>query len=208
MRRINDCSKGNGTAAGVKIYQKVIDFCEDFFGFPDLSGFNRIFPVFNFLSQFFLKKINFLFLKCLFFIFIFFYIFLIFLQNSVQKKLSQFLKFPKVNVLGRISGFVRIFPVFNFLSQFFLKKINFLFLKIFIFLFIYFFIFLLNSVQKKLSQFHEIPKVNVLGRISGFVRILISCPNFDLKKLNFLILFFKNFYFLFIFFIFIFGFFC
>ena len=69
-------------------------FCEDFFGFPDFSGFLRIFADFNFLSQFFfLKKINFL-----FFIFVKnLFIFLVFLLNSVQKKLSQFWKFPKVN---------------------------------------------------------------------------------------------------------------
>ena len=84
--------------------------------------------------------------------------------------MSQFSKIPKVNVpepVFSISGFFRIFPDFNFLSQFLFEKEkffifvfckNFYFFYIFIF---YFFIFLLNSVQKKLSQFWKFPKVNV-----------------------------------------------
>ena len=109
----------------------------------------------------------------------------------------------------RISGFLRIFAVFpgflrisadfNFLSQFFI----FIFCKKIYIFFFYFWVFLLKSAQKKLSQFSKIPKVNVLGRISGFfrfypdlsgfIRILISCPNFFLKKDN--IFFVKNLYF-------------
>ena len=66
----------------------------------------------------------------------------------------------------RISGFFRILPDFNFLSQFFI----FIFCKKFIYFFFYFWVFLLKSAQKILSQFSKIPKVNVLGRISGFFR--------------------------------------
>ena len=135
--------------------------------------------------------------------------------------MSQFHEIPKFNVLGRISGFVRICPeksgFFISCPNFDLKKRNFLFLYFLKFLFIFyiflflFWLFLINSVQKKLSQFHEIPKVNVLGRIFGFLRIcpeksgfFISCPNFDLKKRNFLFLYFLKF--LFIFYIFYFYF--
>ena len=109
------------------------------------------------------------------------------------------------------SGFLRIFADFNFLSQFFI----FIFCKKIYIFFFYFWVFLLKSAQKKLSQFSKIPKVNVLGRISGFfrfypdfcgfIRILISCPNFFLKKNKFFIFIFCK---KFIFFSFIFGFFC
>ena len=69
-----------------------------FWIFPVFSGFFRILIS---CSNFDLKKKNVLilyFLKFLFFIFIFYFYFLIFLLNSVKKKLSQFLKIPKVNV--------------------------------------------------------------------------------------------------------------
>ena len=154
-----------------------------------ISGFSRIFPdlsgFFISCSNFDLKKINFLFLyifKNFIFIGIFYFYFWLFLLNSVQKKLSQFHEIPKVNVLGRISGFSRIFPdlsgFFISCSNFDLKKINFLFLYIFKnFIFIgifyfYFWLFLLNSVQKKLSQFHEIPKVNVLEPAFSYLHFL------------------------------------
>ena len=88
----------------------------------------------------------------------------------------------------RISGFLRFFAVFSgFLRIFFFVKNLFIFIfckKNYIFFF-YFWVFLLKSAQKILSQFSKIPKVNVLGRISGFFRIypeksgfFISCPNF------------------------------
>ena len=93
--------------------------------FADFPGFLRIFADFNFLSQFFI----FIFCKK---IYIFFFYFWVLLLKSAQKKLSQFSKIPKVNVLGRISGFfrfypefcgfIRIFADFNFLSQFFFEK--------------------------------------------------------------------------------------
>ena len=93
--------------------------------FADFPGFLRIFADFNFLSQFFI----FIFCKK---IYIFFFYFWVFLLKSAQKKLSQFSKIPKVNVLGRISGFfrfypdfcgfIRFYPDFNFLSQFFFEK--------------------------------------------------------------------------------------
>ena len=110
-RRINDCSKGNGTPAGVsgKSIKKNDRFLEFFgrifwnfwifgfseiifwifFGFSVFSGFFWIFPDFYFsCSNFDLKKLNFSildFLKFYFFIFIFLFflfLFLIFLLNS------------------------------------------------------------------------------------------------------------------------------
>ena len=95
----------------------------------------------------------------------------------------------------RISGFLRIFAVFpgflrisadfNFLSQFFI----FIFCKKIYIFFFYFWVFLLKSVQKILSQFSKIPKVNVpedfLGfpLFSGFIRknpdFLFLVPIFD-----------------------------
>ena len=71
-------------------------FVRIFFGFPDFSGFLRIFADFNFLSQFFFEKDKFLFFFCKKIIYFFFY-FWVFLLKSVQKKLSQFSKIPKVN---------------------------------------------------------------------------------------------------------------
>ena len=103
----------------MKIFQKMKDFFVRISGFLRIfavfSGFIRIFPDFNFLFQFFIlifcKKI-----------YIFFFYFWVFLLKSAQKILSQFSKIPKVNVLGRISGFFRFYPDFNFLSQFFFEK--------------------------------------------------------------------------------------
>ena len=98
-------------------------FCEDFRIFPDFtgflrffvffSGFLRIFADFNFLSQFFIKKINFLFLFFVKQIYIFFFYFWVFLLKAAQKKLFQFSKIPKVNARGRISGFFRFYPVLS-----------------------------------------------------------------------------------------------
>ena len=123
----------------MKIFQKMKFFFVRISGFFRIfavfSGFLRIFADFNFLSQFFIKKINFLF----FFvkqIYIFFFYFWVFLLKAAQKKLFQFSKIPKVNARGRISGFFRFYPDFNFLSQFFLKKD-----KFFIFIFCKKFIF-------------------------------------------------------------------
>ena len=70
----------------------------DFWVFPDFSRFFRIFIS---CSNFDLKKLNFLilyFLKFIFFYLHLFYFFLFFAKFKA-KKLSQFLKFPKVNVL-------------------------------------------------------------------------------------------------------------
>ena len=102
----------------MKIFQKMKDFFVRIFW---ISGFLRILiscP--NFLFLFFLKFIYFLFY------------FWVFLLKSAQQILSQFSKIPKVNVLGRISGFfrfypdfcgfIRFYPDFNFLSQFFFEK--------------------------------------------------------------------------------------
>ena len=107
--------------------------------------------------------------------------------------MEGFFGFLDFRIFLDFSGFFRILIS---CSNFDLKKINFLiylfqflfFIFIFYFCF-YFLIILLNSGQKKLSQFFEIPKVNesedFLGfpLFSGFFRInpdfLFLVPIFD-----------------------------
>ena len=112
------------------------------------------------------------------------------------------------------SGFIRFYPDFNFLSQFFWKKDNF-----FIFIFVknlYIFLLFLGF-SAKISTKNLVPifensqgqcprkDFRIFPVLSGFIRILISCPNFFIKKDKFFIFIFCK---KFIFFSFIFGFFC
>ena len=102
----------------------------------------------------------------------------------------------------RISGFLRIFADFNFLSQFFFVK-N-----------LYFFLLFLGF-SAKISTKNLVPifensqgqcprkDCRIFPVLSGFIRILISCPNFFLKKDKFFIFIFCK---KFIFFSFILGF--
>ena len=114
---------------------------EGFFGFLDFRiflDFSGFFRILISCSNFDLKKINFLIylFQFLFFIFIFYFCFyfLIILLNSGQKKLSQFLKFPRSMsqkiFLGfpLFSGFFRINPDFLFLVPIFDKFFIFIFL--------------------------------------------------------------------------------
>ena len=116
----------------------------------------------------------------------------------------------------RISGFFRFSADFSgFLRiliscpNFFIKKDKFfifIFCKKFIY-FLYFFLLFLGfsakvSTKKIVPIFEnsqgQRPRKDfrIFPVLSGFIRILISCPNFFLKKDNFLFLFFvKNLYF-------------
>ena len=123
--------------------------------------------------------------------------------------MSQFSKIPKVNVLGRISGFFRFYPdlsgfirILISCPNFFLKKDNIFFVKN-----LYFFLLFLGF-SAKISTKNLVPifensqgqcprkDFRIFPVLSGFIRILISCPNFFLKKDNIFFLFFvKNLYF-------------
>ena len=98
------------------------DFLEGFFGFLDFRiflDFSGFFRILISCSNFDLKKINFLilyFFQFLFFIVIFLYFLFLFFDYSAKfraKKIVPIFEIPKVNVLGRISGFVRICPVLS-----------------------------------------------------------------------------------------------
>ena len=115
------------------------------------------------------------------------------------------------------SGFLRIFAVFYFLSQFFFEKDKFfifIFCKkiiSFLYFFLLFFDFSAKFSTKKIVPILEISQgqcprkdFRIFADYSGFFRILISCPNFFLKKINFLFLFFvKNLFIFYIFFLFL-----
>ena len=112
-------------------------------------------------------------------------------------RISGFLR-----IFAVFPGFLRIFADFNFLSQFFFVK-N-----------LYFFLLFLGF-SAKISTKNLVPifknsqgqcprkDFRIFPVLSGFIRILISCPNFFLKKDKFFIFIFCK---KFIFFSFILGF--
>ena len=102
------------------------------------------------------------------------------------------------------SGFLRIFADFNCLSQFFI----FIFCKTNLYFFLLFLGFSAKISTKNLVPIFEnsqgqCPRKDfrIFPVLSGFILILISCPNFFLKKIK--IFFVKNLYFFLLFWVFL-----